>query len=74
MLGWEYIKVIDLLFHIARRKFGALKFWGIPYLKMPYSKHFCFLDGYSFHALFPRVYCCGGCFIFTRLFGLGSFS
>jgi hypothetical protein len=74
MLGWEYIKVIDLLFHIARRKFGAFKFWGTTYLKTPYPRRFCFLDGYSFHALFPRVYCCGGYFIFTRLLGLGSLS
>ncbi len=74
MLGWEYIKVIDLLFHVARRKFGAFKFWGTPYLKTPYPRCFCFLDGYSFHALFPWVYCCGGCFTFTRLLGLGSLS
>jgi site-specific recombinase len=46
----EYIKVIDLLFHVARRKFGALKFWGTQYLKTPYPRRFCFLDGYSFHA------------------------
>jgi len=73
MLGWEYIKIIDLLFHIARRKFGPFKFWGTLYLKMPYPKHICFLDGYSFHALFPRVYYCGGCSTFKGCLVWGHF-
>ncbi len=42
--------MIDFLYHVARRKFGALTFWGTQYSKTPYPKHFCFLDGYSFHA------------------------